>query len=87
MNEGLTAAITIDNDNKSVSEQLEDIDRYLNCFTKYPPNVALVGHNSPDPKSLDKDLQGPNAKEWQEALQYEINQQEKLGTWVVEDLP
>jgi hypothetical protein len=32
-------------------------------------------------------LRGPNAKEWQEALDYEIGQLEKLGTWVVENLP
>ena len=36
---------------------------------------------------LDKALQGLNAKEWQEALQYEISWLEKLGTWKVEDLP
>ena len=40
-----------------------------------------------EPKSLDKALQGPKAKEWQTALEYKINQLEKLGTWVVEDLP
>ena len=28
-----------------------------------------------------------NAKEWQAALDYEINQLQKLKTWVVEDLP
>ena len=36
---------------------------------------------------LDKALRRPNAKEWQEALKYEISQLEKLKTWVVEDLP
>ena len=49
--------------------------------------MALIGQNFADPKNLDEALQGPNAKQWQEALQYEINQLEKLGTWVVEDLP
>ena len=38
-------------------------------------------------KTLDEALQGPQAKEWQRALEYEINQLEKLGAWVVEDLP
>ena len=51
-----------------------------------PPDTAAVGHPSTDPHMLDKALQGPNAKEWQEALEYEINQLQKLGTWVVEDL-
>jgi len=40
-----------------------------------------------EPQSLDGALHGPNAKEWQAALDYEISQLEKLGTWVIEDLP
>ena len=40
-----------------------------------------------DPKTFDKALRGPDSKHWEEALQYEINQLEKLGTWEVEDLP
>ena len=36
---------------------------------------------------LDKALRGSEAKDWQMALDYEISQLEKLGTWVVEDLP
>ena len=89
MNEGLTAAIMVttdDNDN-NIQEQLENIARYLNCFSEYPPNVALVGQNITDPRNLDKVLHGLNAKEWREALQYERNQLEKLGTWKVKDLP
>ena len=73
MNKGLTAAITVttDNDNNNIQEQLENIDRYLNCFSEYPPNVALVGQNTTDPRNLDEVLYGPNAKEWREVLQYE----------------
>jgi hypothetical protein len=40
-----------------------------------------------EPASIDEVLQGPNAKEWQAVLDYKINQLEKLGTWVLEDLP
>jgi hypothetical protein len=40
-----------------------------------------------DPKMLDKALHGPNVAEWEAALKYEINQLEKLETWIVEDLP
>ena len=54
---------------------------------KLPPDLVLMGYSHLDPKTLDKALYGPNAKEWQEALQHEICQLEKLGTWVVEDLP
>lgn len=36
---------------------------------------------------MDEALHGPNAKEWQAALDYEIGQLEKLGTWVVENSP
>ena len=32
-------------------------------------------------------MRGPDAKHWQEALEYEINQLEKLGTWEVVSLP
>jgi len=40
-----------------------------------------------EPRSFDEALRGPNAKEWQAAFDYEISQLEKLGTWVIEDLP
>ena len=36
---------------------------------------------------LDDSLSRPYAKEWQTALDYEIGQLKKLGTWVIEDLP
>ena len=47
----------------------------------------LVGAPSSDPHSLDEALLGPDMKKWQAALEYEISQLEKLGTWVIEDLP
>ena len=61
MNEG-TAAITL------LEESDQDLDKYFNCLYKLPLNVALVGYSSADQKTLDKVLQGLNAKEWQEAL-------------------
>ena len=36
---------------------------------------------------LDEALHGPNARKWQEALDYKISQLERLKTWVVEKLP
>ena len=56
-------------------------------FADLPPDFALVGAIGTEPQSIDEALRGPNAKEWQTALNYEINQLEKLGTWVIEDLP
>ena len=52
-----------------------------------PPNFVLIGALGTEPKSLDDALSRPHAKEWQTALDYEIGQLEKLGTWVIEDLP
>ena len=51
-----------------------------------PPDFVLIGALGAEPRSLDDVLSGPHAKEWQTALDYEISQLEKLGTWVIEDL-
>lgn len=40
----------------------------------------------PEP-TLQQALSGPDAAEWQEAIDYEIGQLEKLGTWEIMDLP
>ena len=52
-----------------------------------PPDFALLGSMGTKPRSLDKALHGPNTKEWQAVFDYEISQLEKLGTWVIKDLP
>ena len=52
-----------------------------------PPDFALIGALGTEPRSLNDALSGPHAKEWQTTLDYEIGQLEKLGTWVIEDLP
>ena len=51
------------------------------------PDFTVVGTLNSEPKSLDKVLRGPDADKWKEALNYKISQLEKLGTWMVEDLP
>ena len=51
------------------------------------PDFALIGPLNSDCKLLDEVLRGLDADKWQNALDYKINQLEKLGTWVVEDLP
>jgi hypothetical protein len=40
-----------------------------------------------EPKTLDEALASPNAKEWQAAYDYEINQLLKMGVFAAEDLP
>ena len=62
---------------------LEDDDDIFHL----PPDFATVGAMGTEPVSIDEALRGPNAKEWQAALEYEINQLEKLGSWVIENLP
>ena len=54
-------------------------------FANIPLDFTLVGAMGTELGSLDEALRGPNAKEWQAALDYEISQLEKLGTWVLED--
>ena len=39
------------------------------------------------PHSIDEALHRPNAKAWQEALEYEIAQLEKLQTWEIVNCP
>ena len=87
----MTAAVTILKDQDDADSPKVEINDeeggYLDCFCDLPPDIAAVGHTGSDPKMLDEALRGSDAKEWQAALEYEINQLEKLGTWVVEDLP
>ena len=86
MNEGLAAAIVLDNEVQD-DKAFKDVDEEINSPFDLPPNIALVGFAPRDPRTLDKVLRGPDAKQWQEALDYEIGQLEKLGTWEVVDLP
>ena len=72
MNNGFVAALVHESDND---------DEPL------PPDFASVGTMNSEPKLLDEALTGLDAVRWKEALDYEINQLEKLGTWVVENLP
>ena len=51
-----------------------------------PPDFVLIGALGTEPKSLNDALGRPHTKEWQTALDYEMGQLEKLGTWVIEDL-
>lgn len=86
INEGLIAAIAeyIEPypDETTNSQSNDD-----GLFSELPPDFALIGSFGAEPSSIDDALHGPDAKKWQAALDYEINQLEKLGTWVIEELP
>jgi hypothetical protein len=86
MNEGLIAAIA-PFVNKIIDDEMfkEDYPYSDNSY-ELLPDFTLAGHSISDPTMLNKALCRPNAEEWQKALEYEISQLEKLGTWVVEDL-
>ena len=78
---GLVAAMASPDDDAEATDESSELPYDL------PPDVALIGHFGSDPTTLDEAMRGPNVNEWQKALEYEISQLEKLGTWVVEDLP
>ena len=50
-------------------------------------DFALGSSMGTEPKTLDKALLTPHAKEWQNAYDYEIGQLMKLGTWDLVQLP
>jgi len=87
MNEGLTAAIAHNKTLTDLEESLPQLTDNDESFGPLPPDFACIGSFNSEPQLLDDALHGPNANEWQEALDYEIGQLKKLGTWVIEDLP
>ena len=76
-----------DKDEVEILSRTQPEPKELDNAYELPPDIALIGYMHLDPKMLDEALRGPNAREWQDALEYEIHQLQKLGTWVVEDLP
>ena len=65
--------------NEGLTAMLAQTHDRITCATDF----TLAAPASSMPRTLD----GPNSQQWQKALDYEIGQLEKLGTWVVEDLP
>ena len=86
MNEGLVAATAVDNDLQSYYPSINNPEPHDKTY-HLPLDLAFVRIMDSEPKSLDKALRGPKAREWKMALDYEISQLEKLNTWVVEDIP
>ena len=61
---------------KSSQEELKvELERSPTIPMNCPLDVTALGHSNSDLKTFE------------EALDYEINQLQKLGTWVMEDLP
>ena len=87
MHEGLAAAIVeLDEPLPEVTSESSP-DKITNNLPKMAIDFALATVTSSTLHTLDEALCGPNAEWWQAALEYEISQLEKIGTWVVEDLP
>ena len=86
LNEGLVTAVAngVKLQNNNTSSDYSEIDKTDHHL---PLDFTFIGSLCSEPKMLDKALRGSDAKEWQTAPDYEISQLEKLGTWVVENLP
>ncbi|KAG2742982.1 hypothetical protein P692DRAFT_20747979, partial [Suillus brevipes Sb2] len=63
--------------NEASALDLQDAEAHI--------HLALAAAE-PEP-TLQQALNGPDSVEWEEALNYEISQLEKLGTWEIVDLP
>jgi hypothetical protein len=62
-----------------------DLVDEVHANTHRPIHWALAAAE-PEP-TLQQALNGPDAVEWQEAIDYEISQLEKLGAWEIVDAP
>ena len=56
-------------ENVEVELIVEDKEGFDSLY-ELPPDTALVGCSNRDPKTFDEALHGPDAKHWQEALEY-----------------
>ena len=85
MNEGLVTAIMpfaeeIPEDDEALEKKVVEDADYPDDNYGLLPDIALAGYCNADPKTFDEAICSPNAKEWQDTLDYKINQLEKLGT-------
>ena len=87
MHAGVAAEITHDESLDDENLLTDLLDDHEQTSTDLPPDFALIGGLNFEPTSIDEALRGPDAQKWQEALDYEISQLEKMGTWVVKNLP
>ena len=87
MNKGLDANIATITGSTKIFDGSQTNGEDLYEPSDLPMDYTLATGIASKPWTLDKALRGPNVLQWQEALEYEISQLEKLGTWVIEDLP
>ena len=60
---------------------------YDNIFVTLPPVLPLLALWALSQHHWMRPFEAQLPRNWQAALDYEIGQLEKLGTWVIEDLP
>jgi hypothetical protein len=89
LNQGETALIAIANLLEASELDLIDEDPLTNQLKlTSPTNLIHSTFATAEPKpTLQQALNGPDAIEWQEAIDYEISQLEKLGVWEIVDAP
>ena len=89
LNQGETASIAIMNLLEASELDLTDEDSITNQLKlTSPPNHIHSAFATAEPEpTLQQALNGPDAVEWQEAIDYEISQLEKLGAWEIVDAP
>ena len=85
INNGLTAALVQIEDLEVEDPSAEIMEE--DVFDLLPPDFALIRGLDAEPASIDEALHDLEAKEWGEALQYEISQLEKLKIWLIKNLP
>jgi len=71
------AGIDLNNDDLDIRIELPEDEESWSA--DLPPDFTLLGSMGIEPRSLDEGLCGPNAKEWQAALDYEIGVTGSLG--------
>jgi hypothetical protein len=89
LNRGETASIAITNLLEASELDLIDEDPLTNQLRlTSPTNLIHSAFATAEPEpTLQQALNGPDAVEWQEAIDYEISQLEKLGAWEIVDAP
>jgi hypothetical protein len=89
LNRGETASIAITNLLEASELDLIDEDPLTNQLRlTSPTNLIHSAFATAEPEpTLQQALNGPDAIEWQEAIDYEISQLEKLGVWEIVDAP